>query len=201
MEVKLNHVSHLSDARYAAGMGVRWIGIQCDEKSPYYVSPVRFAEISQWVVGPGFVAELSSLSVADGLEWIEKKASIYRTELIEIADSGILKEIDPSIPFFYRHQLSRVEDLAQLDELPRPPEAYLLSVDPPLGANLKGELLLWAAKRRVLLHMPMRIEEIASLKGSTITGLALDSEPEPRAGWRDYGDLSEILEFFDTEDT
>ena len=58
-----SRVSGLGDARYFAGMGVRWLGIVAVPNQPGYMAPERFREIAGWVAGVEFILETDGASL------------------------------------------------------------------------------------------------------------------------------------------
>lgn len=56
--VKVSRVNNLSDARYCAGMGVRWIGFCLDATEPAYLPFSKALEIASWLSGVAFIGEL-----------------------------------------------------------------------------------------------------------------------------------------------
>lgn len=193
MLIKMNHVAHLSDARYGAGMGVAWMGIACHPENKHYVSPQVFAEMAQWVVGPRFVAELSDFSSAAARKWLQTQGTNYTVEAIEIADRTLLKDIPKGMSFFYRQKIASVSDLCALPPLGRTSGYYVLAFEKDSWQVLQKEWLRFAKKQPVFLDVPLALSEVKALRGS-LRGLAIDSQPEPRPGWQDYGFLAEVLE-------
>lgn len=61
--LKLNSVTNLSDARYAASYGFAYISFCFDESSVNYISPQLAREIYSWIAGPKACVELAQISV------------------------------------------------------------------------------------------------------------------------------------------
>ena len=78
--VKLSNVNNLSDARYAAGMGVELIGFDLDESSENYVDPDQFHAITNWISGVKFVGELSTIDQGS----VDKLLSQYKLDYIQL---------------------------------------------------------------------------------------------------------------------
>lgn len=51
-KIKLSGITRLEDARYAAAMGVSYLGFDQDPSSPRFIPPERVKEIMAWVMGP-----------------------------------------------------------------------------------------------------------------------------------------------------
>jgi phosphoribosylanthranilate isomerase len=55
--VKIGEVSHLSDARYAAGSGANFVGFCLSPRNENYIEPAKVKEITGWIEGITPVAE------------------------------------------------------------------------------------------------------------------------------------------------
>lgn len=58
--VKVNGVNNLSDARYCAGMSVDQLGFNLEPEHENYTDAKAFKEISDWLSGVAYVAEIES---------------------------------------------------------------------------------------------------------------------------------------------
>lgn len=58
LSVKIGDVTNLSDARYAAGMGVDYIGFNINTASENFVTPKTFTEIVNWISGIDIIGEV-----------------------------------------------------------------------------------------------------------------------------------------------
>ena len=119
MLIKLNHVAHLSDARYGASMGVRWMGLQCCAGEAHYVSPERARELAKWVVGLRFVAELSDWGASAVQAWLRGVGTNYTFYAVEVAQEEVLQVLPEKMPFFYRYVLHAATGLQVLRSLSR----------------------------------------------------------------------------------
>ena len=61
--VKISSVNNLSDARYAAGMGVELMGFNLDESSGNIVAPEQFRAITGWISGVKLVGEITDTNL------------------------------------------------------------------------------------------------------------------------------------------
>lgn len=84
--VYATRITSLSDARYFAGMGVRYLGICADPASPDHFPASRFREISGWVTGPEFVLEVDSIEGDPDFNQLsaEYGLSLFRTNPFQL---------------------------------------------------------------------------------------------------------------------
>jgi phosphoribosylanthranilate isomerase len=59
-KIKLSNITNLSDARYAAAVGIDYIGFCFDTNDANYIPPVKAKEIFEWTSGTIVVAEFGS---------------------------------------------------------------------------------------------------------------------------------------------
>ena len=192
MEIKLNHLANLSDGRYAAGMGVSWIGMACAPSSPYYCSLADRQEIAQWLHGPRFVAELQGFTQAEAAAWLKTEWNPDFFAAIEISNSNCLEILPVGCPYVLRTTLADHE-LPPKTRHPLP-LYYVLCVPASLWPEAKSQVLSLAARFPVFLETSLGVEDLEGLVGS-LRGIALDSVAEDRPGWQAYERLSEVLEW------
>ena len=192
MLVKLNHVADLSYARNGAAMGVAWMGIQCAQNTKAYLSAERLAEIAQWVSGPQFVGELSTLNEEALKTWLATTYSTYVLQAVEVASEQGVAFLPNNVSFFYRKEVSSAADILSLPCLNRRPMYYVLSLSEDNWAVLRNEVLAFAAVYPVLLQTALTLETIKELEGR-VAGLSIDSDMESRPGWQEKTFLGDIL--------
>ena len=100
-KVKLGQVSNLSDARYAAAVGIDYIGFCFDPTNENYIAPIKAKEMMDWVTGSHLVAEfgeqpfneIKDISELLKVDVIELNNSILPDELPALG-KAIIKKID-----------------------------------------------------------------------------------------------------------
>lgn len=97
MELKMNRVSNLSDARYAASYGFEYISFCLNPDSPDYIELSKAAEIAAWIDGPAYVAELGTINT-DQLAEIRAKLAFNYIE--SDSEQTIQLAVEAGIPVF-----------------------------------------------------------------------------------------------------
>ena len=64
-KVKFSNVNNLSDARYAAAVGIEYIGFCFDKSNPDYIAPIKAKEMIDWITGSNIVAEFGNQSIEE----------------------------------------------------------------------------------------------------------------------------------------
>lgn len=86
LSVKIGDVTNLSDARYAAGMGVDYIGFNINPDSEHFVTSDKVAEIINWVSGVGIIGEIG--------EKLPIEDNGYGSMLIETSNIELESKLD-----------------------------------------------------------------------------------------------------------
>ena len=94
-EVWLKNISNLSDARYAAGMGVQTLGIHMDPASSFHLSASEVQALRSWIVGPAFVGQYDS---PPNLSALRESMKTYGFENIEIEAVPLITEMLQEAP-------------------------------------------------------------------------------------------------------
>lgn len=122
MIYKLDNVTSLTAARWAAAEGFEYISFNFDKTDSSYISPMKVAEIRKWVTGikfsgkflnaePSVISDLYTLLNLDAIEIDLKTAEILLMDhdipsLLQIEKDSIVKaiefqKINPNVFAFY----------------------------------------------------------------------------------------------------
>jgi phosphoribosylanthranilate isomerase len=182
--VKVGNISNLSDARYCSGMGVDMLGYAVLQERDAFISAKRYQEIRGWIAGPLTVAELYGLKDVSHLSGIMEA---YQPDYLEV-DFPLLSRLEPtqSIPLIVN--IEHAEDLQNI----HPWKERILYIQ---VKESQQEIIDEAAHHyKVLLLLQSHLNVQSWVDHSSIHGIALIGSPEIRPGFKDYGDLAEVLE-------
>jgi phosphoribosylanthranilate isomerase len=181
--VKVGSITNLSDARYCAGMGVDLLGFGVVEDHDNHIDISLFQQIRGWVSGPQVVAEMYGLKKTTDIQAILQN---YAPDMVEMTFASY-QELKSEIQLPFIVALSSKE-LSNMGEHHKRVAYWLVEDEsvPKLKANRGPQpILLKTAKK----------ENIMKVIGSdVIKGVAINGSPELRPGFKDYDDLSEILD-------
>lgn len=192
--MKLSQVTNLSDARYAAGMGVQMIGFNINPDSQYYIDAVKFAEISGWVSGIDLVGEFDGEVFAIGAGYELDYIQISKPESIEIIKNlgkKVILQLNLS-------ELGEEEAERIMESNHEEVDMFLLeSTDSSFIPKVKA----WAKTFPILLGYGISEENVLEiLEKYAIKGISLLGSEEKVVGFKDYDHLSAILEVLMDED-
>lgn len=186
--VKVGNISNLSDARYCAGMGVDMLGFTVVEGQPHYIPPKLYQDLRGWVAGPTFVAGLYGLKSTEDLQSILED---YKPDYLEVSIPE-LKIIPSSVQ---QHLIVRLESRSELEIIkPFGKRIQYVVVD-----ETNSHVIQDIAKHfPVILTLQTR-SGLDLLETNEVKGIALSGSPEIRPGFKDYGDLADVLEQLETD--
>ncbi len=205
--VKISEVTNLSDARYCAGMGVNLIGFCLDPTNPKAVTPEQFTEITGWISGVKLVGEFfesSALVIKELLETYEvdylQINKIEELEYLSSVDIPVILNIDVSALEEPKHLIKSVEENA--DKV-----AYFLLTKSGEESEEEAfdkflpEIVHISSDNPILLGFAINAENALSRVQETgMTGIALQGGDEIKPGFKDFGELADILEALEVDD-
>ncbi|MEM6735034.1 MAG: hypothetical protein AAGC64_04975 [Bacteroidota bacterium] len=190
--VKISNVNNLSDARYCAGMMVDIIGFDIDPTSANRISPEDFKEITEWVAGVKFAGEFLHSTKAT----IVEASNEYLIDFIQIEDFEQVEEIHLlGKPMIFKMHIENAEDVAKiksklsyLDELVR--IVILKCSNEDLFEKIDDQIGYYNGNLKLLkgygLENNQHLEKFP--------GLELEALKEERPGFKDYGQVMDVLE-------
>lgn len=186
--VKLSNVTNLSDARYAAGMGVNIVGFPIHLEEETQFGPQQFQDIVGWLAGVKTCGEFFGGSA-------EQIASIYanlKLDLAEVHDPVMALELAAlKIPYIFNlDRVGAVSDRAVMEAVK---QAELVIVSEQVAA-----LSADRQKNKELVRV-LDPGQLDALDLSEVAGIAIDGGEEERPGTKDMTPLQNILERLETE--
>ncbi|MFN8346720.1 MAG: N-(5'-phosphoribosyl)anthranilate isomerase [Spirosomataceae bacterium] len=200
--VKISNVTNLSDARYCAGMGVEMLGFSIDATAESFVDLKKFNDIRAWIAGVQIVAEIEAGEPDNLLETLEK----YQPDAIQLSRADWLPWLKSEInkPLILRVEAdSDADTIEELLVKNAPYVTYFLlesSSDTPLEGDWYDFLNTLSARFSILLGFGITAENANFLLDDVnVSGIALRGGDEIRPGYKDFGDLMDILEILEEE--
>ncbi len=200
--VKISNVTNLSDARYCAGMGVEMLGFSIDETSESFIELKRFQDIRAWVAGVQIVAETESTDA----EVLLEKLSRYQPDAIQVSDAELLPWLKSETEKPLILKIEADQDADTIEEIMVQNRAYTTyfllesSVDTPLEGDWSEFLNMLSARFSILLGFGITPDNAVSLLESVnVSGIALRGGDEIRPGYKEFGELMDVLEVLEEE--
>ena len=194
--VKVSIITNLSDARYCAGMGVEMIGFVMDKFSADYTSSEKMKEIKSWVAGVQIVGETQSADY----EEVKALVEAYEIDILQISEAGLLPQIaDFGKPIILKLEFESdyLEDY--LERYSQFVEFFLVDGG-DFSDFARYTLKEYSLNYPIVLDFGITAENVNELlEEMQIKGIALKGSSEIRPGYKDYDELSEILEVLEED--
>lgn len=194
--VYISEITNLSDARYAAGMGVDLLGFNLDPNSESALSQLQFNEISEWISGVKIVGEFGKLDP----ESVSKRLDEFAVDYLLISDESRLHEFEMlGLPLIFKVDFEEADQnslLSTLNYCSGSVDYFLLSSDHEDVSQIANILIQSLdGKYPLLLGYGLHASNIAEVAADkAITGISMKGSPELRPGYKDFDELAEILE-------
>ncbi len=194
--VKVSNITNLSDARYCAGMGVEMIGFVMDKFSADYTSPEKMKEIKSWVAGIQIVGETQSADYEEVKAFVEA----YEIDVLQISEAGLLPQIaDLGKPIILKLEFESAYLEDYLERYSQFVEFFLVDGG-DFSDFARYTLKEYSFNYPIVLDFGITAENVNELlEEMQIKGIALKGSNEIRPGYKDYDELSDILEVLEED--
>ncbi len=192
--VYIASVNNLSDARYCAGMGVKWLGFSSQDMDRI-LSKNDLMGILQWVEGIETVFEIKNHKLDTDLLnmnfdcYLSKEAELFpkdnKTKILEafIEDFELKRPSEKELEKYDYLLLKSRHEVEQIDEA---------------KMNLLMEL---SEKHQLILGFGINIKNLKWIeKELNPAGIMLKGGNEIRPGFKDFDELADILEYLEIEE-
>ena len=194
--VKIRGVNNLSDARYCSGMMVDVIGFNLDSNQKDGVNLEVFRAITQWVQGPQIAGEFDNM----GLELIQNYLSLIDLDIIETSNPNLLNTLfDTGKKIYLKINLDTIDnEQALLDKIEKGQMANKIVICRSKKSNnetLLKSLLNYTENEQIINGFNLNLNQIDLWPAIEIKATA-----EGKPGYKDYGEVMDILEYIDDQE-
>jgi len=185
-EVYVSRITNLSDARYAAGMMVDYVGFSLDGSMEGAIDETLFAAITGWIEGINIIGEFENLDLAS-INVLQAKYKLHGIS-IPYSRSVEFKEWTDSLV------IVRVNE-QELDSLAIPSN-WLVQVESSGNLNI-SMLAQHKNAQQFIITGDVDQELLNQIADSEIRAVVLKGEEEERPGYKDYDSLADTLEYLE----
>lgn len=184
--VKVSGITSLTDARYCAGMGVQFLGIQFDSESGSAIPPLEFQSIKAWIEGIDWVGEYSG----DSVEEVKKLSTEYDLSFWEVSN--------PELALILIQEGFQVGVKLSHFSVQSKFEGTVSYATAPLSVQFPSEYGNWNNRYP---SIPLLISSVSNESDLQVVmhqfpdcGFNFQSGKEERPGWMDLSSLQDLLE-------
>ncbi len=184
-EVYVSRITNLSDARYAAGMMVDYVGFSLDESMEGSIDETLFAAITGWIEGVNVIGEFKNLDY-QSIQVLQDKYKFH----------GI------SIPFSRSDEFkgwtnSLIVVRVNEDQLDFEVSSNcLLQLEESNDLDI-STLANHANAEQLIITGDVDQEVLNQITQSKIRAVILKGEEEERPGYKDYDSMADTLEYLE----
>jgi len=186
--VKVGSITNLSDARYCAGMGVDMLGFRVIEGTKDHIDHKLYQQIRGWVSGPKFIAEFYGITEFTEIDEI----------LTNFAPDYIEVTLQEYLDFQRKFSTPFIVKITEVDKIPT--NETFADVAYWLTASLSPMQSIIDTKKPILFEPESNDSVDTALSSQLFSGLSLAGSPEERPGFKNYDELSDILEKLEEQD-
>lgn len=186
-KVILSNVTNLSDARYASGMGVDYIGFNIYTKSDDFVTAEQMKMITDWLSGVKIIADIENegAHTSDG----------YSADFFQTNSQDILKTLDKAILSLDYNAEAKENMKMILDQNKDETEFFLLKVKEHDLANSKEDLSSLCNNYKIYISTNYSHENLSLvLEEIKPEGIIIYGSKEQQTGLSSYDGIADILE-------
>lgn len=186
-KVILSRVTNLSDARYASGMGVDYIGFSINPENPQYVTVEQAKTISDWLSGVSIIGDIGEAITVDMAD--------YTVSYIQTSNHLIINELDEPILALEVNATNINEVILSLATHSADVNFFILNIDTKLLADLQPQLIELCSKYPVYISTEFDSDNLEYVLGKIKpTGIVVYGSIEEKAGLSSYDGIANVLE-------
>jgi len=199
--VYVSNIDNLSDARFAAGMGVDLLGFKLDPNDATSLNNEQFHEISEWISGVKIVGEFGDSNP----EAVKKLLNQFNVDYLLISDESQLHDFSMlGLPLIYKlhfNESNKDALLSTINYCSGAVDYFLLESDSPtLSEAAKNLISSLDSHYPLILGYGFESNNVLDVVGEfSITGICLKGSPELRPGYKEFDELADILEALEIE--
>ena len=191
-KVILSRVTNLSDARYASGMGVDYIGFSINPESTQYVTVEQAKTIGDWLSGVSIIGDVGDSMTTDMAD--------YSTSSIQTNNASIVNELDEPILAIDVNAANINIAIQSLATHAAAVNFFILNVETKQLSALQPQLVELCSKYPIYLSADFDSENLAFvLSEIKPTGIVLYGSEEEKPGFSSYDGIADILEQLEEE--
>lgn len=191
-KVILSRVTNLSDARYASGMGVDYIGFSINPENSQYVTIEQAKTISDWLSGVSIIADIGDSVTTDMAE--------YAAAYIQTSNTSLINELDEPILALDVNDVNINDVINTMATSSANVSFFILNVESELMSALQPQLKELCRRYPIYISAEFDSQNLAFvLRDIKPTGIVLLGSIEEKPGFSSYDGIADILEQLEVE--
>ena len=195
-KVLISSVTNLSDARYATGMGVDFVGFSMNDDDADFIGYTNYTAITTWLQDMTFAGEFNSNA---SLELIINRAEEFGFKTIITPNIEIVKKLqERNYTIILRQNITQENEIPLLASLETSADFVLVESKSNMNLSLEAIKLL-SSKLPLLVGTAISPTSINEwIEKTDLEGIAMKGSEEIRTGYVDLDAMADILEAIET---
>ncbi len=191
-KVLISSVTNLSDARYATGMGVDFIGFSMNDNDTDFIGYTNYTAITTWLQGMSFAGEFNNQA---SLGAIKDRATEFGFKTIITPNNALVKDLqDSNYTVILKQITDKSEDIPLLAKTVTSADFVLIETTNDTVLSLQ-DIATLSSTHPLLVGTQVTPEDINELIEKTdMEGIALKGSEEIRTGFVDLDAMADLLE-------
>lgn len=186
--VILLKATNLSDARYAAGMGVEFIGFSINPTSNHFVTSEDVNAITNWLSGVSLIGDIGSSAVAH---------NDYKVDYLMTDNVDLVNQLDEPILSL---KLSS-ENVTEIEELlaqnASQTSFFILQAEANEIDTLRSVMADLNSRYDCYIATDFNDDNLKKVLGTSPKGIVLVGSHEEKPGLSNYDGIADVLELLD----
>ena len=191
-KVILSRVTNLSDARYASGMGVNYIGFSINPENSSYVTVEEAKTISNWLSGVSIIGEVGNSLTTDIAD--------YAAAYIQTSVPSLIDELSEPVLSLDVNTANISELIDSLSKYSNRVGFFILNVEAEQLSALQPHLIELCGNYQVYISTAFDDQRLADvINDIKPTGIVLYGSDEEKPGLSSYDGIADILELLEED--
>ena len=191
-KVLISSVTNLSDARYATGMGVDFVGFSMNDDDDDFIGYTNYTAITTWLQDMNFAGEFNQEA---SLAFIESRAEEFGFKTIITPNNALVKSLQhKNYTIILKQNINSLEEVESIASLETSADYVLVESKSNLALT-QEHITRLSAKLPVLVGTTISPSTINTwIEETDMEGIALKGSEEIMTGYVDLDAMADILE-------
>lgn len=191
-KVILSRVTNLSDARYASGMGVDYIGFSINPENTQYVTVEQAKTIGNWLSGVSIIGDVGDSMTTDMAD--------YSTSSIQTSNASIVNKLDEPILAIDVNAANINLAIQSIATHADKVNFFILNIETKQLSDVQPQLVKLCNKYPIYISVDFDSNNLAFVLAEIKpTGIVLYGSEEEKPGFSSYDGIADILEQLEEE--
>ncbi len=184
LQIKAGNISHLTDARYFAALGVQWLGFNFKKNKANALTLEDAKTIKNWITGPTIVAEFDTMDI----DFIFERCHQLQTNWIQIPPQKNLHNL---------HQAYQIIQIYNNTNFSKEASTHMKFAQLPMQSVEQINAAL-SVTPQIIFKIHQNLELTKHLiKNTRLTSIEIQGNNENEVGKKSFEELNELFDWME----